>query len=140
MAFLLNSGNVQIDYFPKLASTAIGMGAALIPNASGFATVATSTSTRVLGTSLRVVASTDADYASATLIPVIVPDTSAVFLADVGTGTLTTAMIGNQYDLKDSVSIDVTGTSHKQVTVVGFVSASKALVRFTGNYLASATA
>lgn len=138
--FVLNTGNTQIDYFPKKASTVIAMNSALTFDGSGFVTNAVAASTRVVGTSLRVTASTDADYASTTLIPVIVPSTDSTFIADVGTGTLTTAMIGNQYDLKDATSIDVTATSHKQVTVVGFISSSKAIVKFTGNYLSAPTA
>ena len=140
MAFLINSGNTQIDYFPKKASTAIAANAALTFDGSGFATNAVAATTRVIGTSLRVVAATDADYASTTAIPVTVPVPDSTFIADVGTGALTTAMIGNQFDLKDSVSIDVTASAHKQVTVVGFISSTKAIVKFTGNYLSAPTA
>lgn len=140
MSFLISTGNTQIDYFPKKASTAIAMGDALTFDGSGFATKAVAATTRVIGASLRVVVAADADYASTTAIPVIVPTTDTVFVADVGTGALTTAMIGNQYDLKDSTAIDVTASAHKQVTVVGFISATKALVKFTGNYLSAPTA
>ena len=59
-----------------------------------------------------------------------VPKDDNIYEVDVETGTLTTAMVGLQYDLvADGDAIDVTGTSKQVVTVVGFVSASKALVK-----------
>ena len=133
--FLLQSGPARTEWFPKVASTAIANGAALTFDGSGAVTVATATSTRIAGISAKVIASTDSDYASNTLIPLVAVGPDDIFLAAVGTGTLTTAMVGNQYDLADSVGIDVTATSHKQVTVVGFVSASLALVKFNANYV-----
>jgi hypothetical protein len=75
------------------------------------------------------------DYASTTPVVVEQIDPTAVYLADVGTGTATAAMIGAQYDLKDKDEVDVTGTTYKQVKIVGFISASKVLVTFNPNLL-----
>ena len=133
MAFIQVSGDRQTEAFPKKASTAIPSNNALIFE-SGFITVAAATSTVIAGVSQRTIASTDADYASATLTPITMCDEEAVFEADVVTGTLTTAMIGGRYDLANATGIDVTGTTYKPVTVVGFISATKALVKFNGAY------
>lgn len=135
MAFIHRSGGIKVDWFPKKASTAIANNAALTFDGSGAVTIAVAASTRIAGLNIKTIASGDSDYASTTKVPVIVPSTDAIFEADVITGTLTTAMVGNQYDLASSLGVDVTATAHKQVTVVGFISASKALVRFTGAYL-----
>lgn len=133
MAFIQVSGDRQTEAFPKKASTAIPANNALIFE-SGFITVAASTSVSIAGVSQRAIVSTDADYASTPLTPITMADEEAVFEADVVTGTLTTAMIGNRYDLANATGIDVTAQAHNQVTIVGFISATKALVKFNGAY------
>lgn len=118
-----------MEWFPKKASTAIAVGDLLYFDGSGAVQPADTTSGDHIGVSLKVVTSSDDDYASTTKIPVDFASPEDIFEVDVETGTLTTAMIGNQYDLASADGIDVTATSKKVVTVVGFVSASKALVK-----------
>ena len=60
------------------------------------------------------------------------PDTE--WYMDVGTGSATAALIGTRCDLKDSVSIDVTATSHNQVTITKFIDATHVIGRFNGSY------
>ena len=79
---------------------------------------------------MKTIAATDSDYASTTSIPVMVPTDDTTFLVDVDTGTaLTAAMIGSRYDLTDANSLNVGGTSKLVVTIVKFVSATKAVVK-----------
>ena len=122
------SGKPNIQYFPKVASTAYTNGS-LVNAASGAILAADSTSGDHLGILMRDVVSTDGDYAAASLVPVDVPSDTDVFEVDVTTGTLTTAMIGGFYDLTDHLGINVSAQAKSVVQIVGFISASKAFVR-----------
>jgi hypothetical protein len=133
MAFIRNTGLTKTMYFPKAASTAITLGAALKFDGSGNVTPSTSSDATVLGISQRAVASTDTDYASNTLIPVEVPVEKGVeFLALVETGTATAANVGLTYDLNDSLGVNLNGTSHNAFTVTRFISATQVAVVFKG--------
>ena len=72
------------------------------------------------------------------MISVIQPGDFDIFEADVS-GTATQANVGEQYDLATNTDgtaqeINLSGTTYKVVTVVGFISADKVLVKFNGNY------
>lgn len=125
------SGSPKVEWYAKDASVAFANGGLVYWNGTGEIIPADATSGQHCGVILRDVLSTDADYAtSLAKVPVDVPTTEDIFEVDVETGTLTTAMVGNQYDLvADGDAIDVSATAKAVVTVVGFVSASKALVK-----------
>lgn len=125
------SGRPKVEWYAKDASVAFANGGLVYWNGTGELIPADATSGQHAGIILRDVLSTDADYATALAkVPVDVPTTEDIFEVDVETGTLTTAMVGNQYDLvADGDAIDVSATAKAVVTVVGFVSASKALVK-----------
>src|SRR5690242_10179970 len=112
MAFLPVSGKIQCEAFPKTASTAISAGAVMEADGSGGINPADAADTSLFGISMRKVTASDDDYASTTPIGVIMLNADTEFYADVGTGTATAALVGTQCDLKDSVSIDVTATTH----------------------------
>lgn len=130
MAIQLISGGDTFLYGRKRASTAMAIGNLVVPDGSGALTNATATTNKVLGPVMRTVATTDADYAQNTLIPFVVITDNTIFLADVGTGTMTQALEGTFCDLKDAGSIDVTATAHNVVYLHQFVSATQALVKF----------
>lgn len=124
------SGKPKIEWMPKKASTAFANGGLTYADGSGALQPADATSGMHFGVIQREVLATDDDYATTNKVPVDVCTAEDIFEVDVKTGTLTTAMVGNQYDLHaDGDGIDVTATSKKVVTVVGFISASKALVK-----------
>lgn len=129
MSFIRRKGRQNISYYPKKASTAMAAGDLVYADGSGAIQLADSTSGDHIGILMKDIAATDSDYASNTLVPVDVPDDLSEFEVDVGIGTLTTAMVGNRYDLKDENEIDVNATSKKVVTVTKFISASKAYVK-----------
>jgi len=130
MAFTLAKGDAKVMWFPKVASTAIAVGDLLYADGSGAVQPADSTSGDHIGVCMKTIAATDSDYASTTMIPVLVPYDDTEFEVDVDTGTaLTTAMVGNRYDLTDANSLNVGGTSKKVVTITKFISATKALVK-----------
>lgn len=128
MAFSHYSGPVKVKWYPKKASTAFAVGDLVYADGSGAIQPADSTSGDHIGIIQKKVTATDSDYASTTLVPVLVPQADTMWLADVGTGTLTAAMVGSRYDLKDENELDVSATAKKVVTIEKFVSASKAIV------------
>jgi len=130
------TGRETIKWLPKTASVAIAYGAILAFDGSGGLTNASSSSKLFAGIARRVVASTDSDYASATLMPFVELKGDEEYEMDVYSGTaLTAAMVGNSYDLYDSSLLNVGGTTHKVVTVTGFISATRARVKFNGAYV-----
>ncbi len=128
------SGQPKFEQFTKTASTVMRNGN-VVALTSGQLTAATGTSTSHVGILIQDILTTDADYAVATRVLVDVPTTDDIFLADVKSGvTAVVTNVGIQCDLYVDSStkdmyVDTGTTSHKQVTVVGFVSASQVLVK-----------
>lgn len=127
--FTLYKGDAHIEWYPKVASVAFAVGDLVYADGSGAIQKADSTSGMHIGVIQKKTASTDSDYASNTKVPVLVPTDNTEWLVDVGTGTFTTSMIGNQYDLKDENEIDVSAQSKNVVTITGYQSATKAVVK-----------
>jgi len=123
------SGKVRVEWYPKKASTAFAVGDLVYADGSGAIQPADATSGMHIGVIQKKVVSTDSDYASTTLVPVLVPTDDTEWLVDVGTGTPTTAMVNNQYDLKDENEIDVSQQAKSVVTFTRYVSATKAVVK-----------
>lgn len=139
MAFIHKKGPANAEPFNKTASVAIAEGAALSFDPAGYVRQAVAASLRIAGVSIRRVTSTSDDYANNSVISVIVPGSDDIFEADVTTGSATQASVGRQYDLDTNVDgtaqgVTVSGTTYKVVTVVGFISATKVLVKFNGAY------
>lgn len=121
----------NIIWTAKKASTAISNNAVLTYDSStGTVQPAVTASTNLAGVSRKVVASTDTDYASTTLIPMDVPAPNDLYVLDCNT-TVTQAMVGDDFDLASSVLLDnsAAGTV-KHVKLVGGVGTTKAVVRF----------
>ena len=124
------SGKPRLEWYPKIASTVINYGGLMYPDGSGAIQPADSTSGNHLGVSMKAVAAADSDYAANTKIPVDVVGEDDVFEATV-TGTLTTAMVGNFYDLSTDLVVNVGATSKKVVLCVGFISATLGLFKIS---------
>ncbi len=130
--FIPRRGKFHLEWWTAAASTVFALWDLVYSaNASGTIIPADSTSGDHIGVILKPIASTDSDYASTKLVPVLVPDDiRAEFEVDVDTGTaLTTAMVGSRYDLTDANSLNVGAQSKKVVTITKFVSATKAWVK-----------
>lgn len=129
------SGKPKVEWFPKKASTAFPNGGLVYADGSGAVQPADATSGDHFGVILKAVTSADADYATTAKVPVDFASPEDIFEVDVETGTLTTAMVGNTYDLvADGDALDVTASAKDAVTVVGFVSATKALVKINNMF------
>lgn len=122
-----------MEWYPKKASTAFAIGDVVYPDGSGAIQPGDSTSGEHMGVVMKDVASTDSDYASTTKIPVDAIDPNDIWEVDVGNGTATAALVGTYIDLHDKDSVDVAATSKKVVFVVGFISATKLLVKINAS-------
>lgn len=129
MAFTHFSGKVRVEWYPKKASTAFAVGDLVYADGSGAIQPADSTSGMHIGVIQKAVASTDSDYASTTLVPVLVPTDDTEWLVDVGTGTATAALVGTRFDLKDANEADVSATSKNVLVCTRFISATKVVVK-----------
>jgi hypothetical protein len=124
------SGKPHIEWYPKKASTAFANGGLTYWDGSGAIQPADATSGDHAGVILRAVTSADSDYATTDKVPVDVPQSNDVFEVDVETGTATAALIGTYVDLvADGDAADVSASSKDALLVVGFISASKILVK-----------
>ena len=125
------SGEENVLPYTAPASTAFNRGDVVTNNGSGKLAKATATTVReeILGVIGQTIASTDADYASDKTVPVTTPSDEAEFEVDVTTGTLTSAMVGERYDLDDEAGIDVTAQTHKHVEITRFISGTVARVK-----------
>lgn len=122
-------GKFHIEWYPKTASTAYAFGDAveILSTVAGVGTLAkvTSSSTRVLGFIQRAVVATDSDYATASLVPVLIGDVDAEYLFDVSTGTPATTDIGEMVDFDDENSIDVAAYTTGQILITRYISATQ---------------
>ena len=133
------SGKNKVIYLPKKVSTTFQNGEAVLGDGSGAVEpVNATTDVNLLGVTLKEVLATDSDYATAgAKIMLDQFDPTDLFFADVITGTLTTAMIGTKVDLDATgAGIDVSSTATGQAVIVGFVSSTKAIIRFSSGDIA----
>jgi len=119
----------RVEWYPKIASTVMAVGDLVYADGSGAVQPADATSGDHIGIMTKPIAATDSDYASTTEVPVLVPLDDTTWKVAVGTGTFTTAMVGSRYDLKDANEIDVSATAKLVVTIVGYISATEAIVK-----------
>lgn len=127
--FKRQSGEPNIKYFKKAASTAFVNGALVYANATGEIIPGDTTSGDHLGIILREVVAADDDYAEETMVPVDLVAPNDYLEVDVTNGDLAAADVGNTCDLEaGGASIDPDLSLKDVVTIVGFISASKAVV------------
>lgn len=126
------TGEPVVSDYKAPASTAFDFNDVVTRNSSGQLAKATSSTPRseLLGLIQQTIASTDDDYASVKIVPVLLFQKDVEFKADVDTGTLTTSMVGKRFDLNDEDGIDVTAEGQKCVEITRYISASEARVKF----------
>ena len=124
-------GRFHVEWYPKTATTAYAFNdmVVILNTASGAGTLAlaTNSSTFLLGLIQQTVASTDADYAVASLVPVLVGDIDAEYIFDVSTGSAATTDIGEMIDLDDENSVDVNAYTKGQILVTRVISATQVI-------------
>lgn len=127
-----------MEWYPKTASTAYAFNDAvsIVNTVAGPGTLGkvTSATTTVTGLIQRAVTSADADYASASLVPVLVGDVDAEWLCDVSTGSAAVTDIGEMIDFDDENSVDVAAYTKGQLLVTRVISASQVVVKFNKGF------
>lgn len=119
----------NIKFFKKKASTALTLGALASIDSNGFLIQATATSVNHVGVIMVTVASTDADYAATTYIPVDMVTPTDLLIADVSAGTVAQTVVGEYHDLNSTGDkVDLSATSVKAVYVEDIMAASSQVV------------
>lgn len=133
MSIIKDSGEHRtVEWFPKTASTALARNTTV--GLTSGAIVNSANANNIVGVILRDVTASSDDYALTTKVPIELWTPDDIFLSDVITGTLTTAMVGTKVDIASTYDgIDVTATSNKNALIVGFVSTTKALIKIIGS-------
>lgn len=122
-----------VEPYAKPASTAYAFRTLLAPNEDATTNTfiaATSSTERCLGVIQKTIASTDADYASETKVPVM-QDIGGIWKFAVGTGTADVNDEQGYIDLKDADEVDVTASTIDAIFVTGFISATAVLGKIT---------
>ena len=128
MSFTDYRGKFHVEWFPKQASTDFAYNSLVATGGtSGTIKPATSVTTNHVGIIKKKVASTDADYALNTLVPVVVPEVDSELLAD-GTSFESTD-IGTKIDLTDASNANAGATSVKVLKVTGIISSTQGIVK-----------
>lgn len=101
---------------PKTASVAIANGAVVYTTSGAVSALSASSDERIAGVSLRTVAATDSDYATAgAKIPVLI-DEDGIWEADPSSTTNTIAH-GAQLDYNNSTTVHVSNSTYDQFIV-----------------------
>lgn len=134
--FVRYNSEPNIQPYKKKASTAFSKNALVAFDSDGYIIPATASSTinGLVGVILQDVASTDADYASATMVPVDVPRRlEDQFVADNVTTSAAQTDVGETVELVNSLTINVGETTNNPlVRVEKVLTASKVVVSLLG--------
>lgn len=131
MAFIRKAGKTKIMYLPVAASAGAVLNGALMSWSSGVLIPATNTvaGNTIAGVIRKAIATTDADYATARLVPIEVPvELNVVWEAPVNVGTLATTSVGLYFDLDTAdtgIGVDQSASTYDIVQCVKFISTSK---------------
>jgi glutathionyl-hydroquinone reductase len=118
-------GGYSIEWKKKKASTAMTANTFASFSADGLVTPATATSTEIIGLLLRTITSADDDYASNTLVPVLVPTSGDTrFLASGEAHSCTEVMNGEFVDITDADTINGGANSLEVIKVEQYIDAN----------------
>lgn len=127
--FKRKEGKHTVKYFKKKVSTAFTNGGLVSVDTDGYLIPATASSVQHVGLIMKAVTSADADYASATFVPVDVLSPTDLLIADVSAGTVAQTAVGAYYDLASTgASVDLSATSVKAVFVQDILTATSQVV------------
>lgn len=123
-------GKFHTEWYPKVASTAFAMNDLVYLDGDGYLTPAVDGSNIVsLGLIQKTIAATDDDYASTTMVPVLVGDKDAEFLCDVSTGTAAQTDVGEWIDIDDANSVDVAASTYDIFFVTKYISTTQVVAK-----------
>jgi len=115
-----------MEHYKKVASTAFAENDLVYLDANGYLTPAVDSANIVpLGIIKKTIAATDSDYASNTVVPVLVGDKDATWLCDVSTGSAAQTDVGEWIDIDDANSVDVAASTYDIFFVVNVISTTQ---------------
>ena len=130
-------GKFHIEWYPVTVSTAFALNdmVTILSTAAGVGTLAkvADGSTFVIGTIQKKIASTDADYATARKVPVLVGDADAEWLATAA-GTASATDVGEMVGFDDEATVDVTDYTEGQFKVTGIISTTLVTGKFNKGF------
>lgn len=137
MAFRRYKGKTRTEWLPVTTSTALTKGQ-LVEFSSGLIAGADAdeAAEAIVGVMGKTIAATDADYAIARKVPVLIPvEKHVVWEAD-GTGTFAATDIGTEFGISDANTVDKAETTADSFKVTEFLSATKVrgYLKINGSY------
>ena len=130
-------GHFHTEWYPKLASSSTScweMNDLTYLDANGYLISAIDgADLNPIGLVQKVTTSTDSDYASATMVPVLVGDEDAEYLCDVTTGTAAQEDVGQWIDIDDENSVDVDASTYQLFFVTKVISATQVVAKMSKN-------
>ncbi len=126
------SGKFHVEWYPKTASEAFTVNDLVFLSSGYVKTFADDAVNQPIGTILQTVAATDSDYASNTLVPVLVGEDDAEWLCDIGTGTGAQSYVGSWVDADgtyDDTKIDVSSSTYDIWLVTKHISTTQAVCK-----------
>lgn len=129
MAFYPHKQGWEVKWFRKIVSTAF-VANSLVARSAAIDTVepGDASDAELVGICLRTVTSADADYASNTRIPVLVPiRKGAEMIGDITNGTIALTDEGNEYDLSTASLVDAGASTNDPVKLLQFISTTRGI-------------
>ena len=124
------SGKFHTEFYPKVVSTAFALNDLVYLDSNGYLTPAIDGALiKPVGLIQKLVAATDDDYATATLVPVLVGDVDAEYLCDVSTGSAAQTDVGEHVDIDDANSLDVSASTYDVFFVTKIVSTTQVIAK-----------
>jgi hypothetical protein len=122
-------GKFHVEWYPKTASTAFANND-LVYLSSGYLTnFADAVDQPPLGLIQKTVTATDSDYASTTMVPVLIGDPNAEYLCDISTGTGAQSYVGTWIDVDDDDSVDVSASTYDIFFVTKHISTTQCVAK-----------
>ena len=135
MPILVYKGKVKTEWLPVTVSTAFTKNT-LVEMTSGYVGVADDNDTALAGIIKKTIASTDADYASARRVPVIVPVERHVVYDVTGQTGFAASNIGGEFGISAAGTLDVSDTTNKVFLMTEYVDAThvRGYFKINGSY------
>ena len=135
MSFVKYKGKTKFEWLGVTTSTALTKNT-IMEMTSGLVAEADDNDTALAGVLVKTIASTDADYATARRVPLLVPVERHVVWTATGTGTFAATDIGGEYGISDSGTVDKADTTNKVFLMTEFLSATsiRGYLKINGSY------
>ena len=121
MAFIKIKGKTKMEWLPVTTSTALSANS-LVEFTSGYLAAAddNEAAADIRGVLLKAIAATDADYADARLVPILVPvEKHVVWEADTADTYVQATHGGVEVGIANSTTVDLDDTSNDAFLVIG---------------------